>query len=68
VRNRDHRNQSWQEFIDGIVHDKVNKGFDFTAGQLKHLPALIDLLSKGNKLAGCGSLEFREAGTGKVMA
>lgn len=68
VRNRYHQSQTWQQFVDGMVQDKVNKGFDFTAGQLKHLPKLIDALSKGNKLAGCGSLEFREAGTGKVMA
>ncbi|SCX35995.1 hypothetical protein [Agrobacterium rosae] len=68
VRNRYHQSQTWQQFIDGLVTDKVSKGFDFTAGQLKHLPKLIAALSKGSKLAGCGSLEFREAGTGKVMA
>ncbi|UHS56017.1 hypothetical protein [Agrobacterium vaccinii] len=67
VRNRYQQSQTWQQFIDGLVTDKVSKGFDFTAGQLKHLPKLIAALSKGNKLAGCGSLEFREAGTGKLM-
>jgi hypothetical protein len=67
VRNRYHQAQTWQQFIDGMVNDKVNKG-DFTAGQLKHLPTLIDLLSKGKKLAGCGSLEFREAVTVKAIS
>ncbi|MBW6421639.1 hypothetical protein KX729_09320 [Rhizobium sp. XQZ8] len=68
VRPRDGSRQSWQEFIDGMVSDKVKKGFDFTEGQLKHLPTLIDLLSKGHKLAGCGSLVFVEAETGAVLA
>ncbi|KQO79464.1 hypothetical protein [Rhizobium sp. Leaf262] len=66
VRNRYQQAQTWQEFIDGMVADKVTKGFDFTAGQLKHLPKLIEALSKGTKLAGCGRLEFVDE-NGKVL-
>jgi len=58
VRTRSHGKQSWQEFIDGLIADKVQRGMDYTEGQLKHLSSLISVLSKGRKLAGCGSLEF----------
>jgi hypothetical protein len=58
VRTRSHGKQTWQEFIDGLLADKVQRKMDYTEGQLKHLSSLVGLLSKGRKLAGCGSLEF----------
>lgn len=67
VRNGSQQKQTWQDFVDDLIRDKVNTGHDFTTGQLKHLPTLIDLLSKGGKLAGCGSLRFKESVTKKVL-
>ena len=67
ARNAFRQKQTWLEFINGMVADKVHAGHDFSTGQLKHLPALIDLLSKGGKLAGCGGLQFRDSVSGDPL-
>ena len=68
VKTRFNSKQTWQEFIDGLMQDKVKSGMDFTEGQIKHLRVLVGLLSRGAKLAGCGSLEFQETTTGEILA
>src|SRR4051812_30611761 len=36
VRARGNSRQTWQEFIDGLLADKVRAQMDFTVSQLKH--------------------------------
>lgn len=60
--------QTWQEFIDELVVDKVHGNRDFSEGQLKHLPNLLAALAKGVTLAGCGTIEFINANDGEVLA
>lgn len=67
ARNGFHQKQTWLEFIDGMVKDKVHAGHDFSTGQMKHLPALIAELGHGNKLSGCGTLQFRDTITDTLL-
>lgn len=60
--------QTWQEFIDELVNDKVHTGKDFSEGQLKHLPNLLAALAKGKTLAGCGTIAFVNANDGEVLS
>lgn len=59
--------QTWQQFVDELYADKTLKRMDYSEGQLKHLPTLIDLLRQGKRLAGCGVLEFHDLSTGKRL-
>lgn len=64
ARRRDFAGQTWQEFVEGLYVDKVQRGYEFTQNQMKNLCKLIGLLSKGKTLAGCGSLVFKENTSG----
>ncbi|MGO1160862.1 hypothetical protein ACTOV4_02765 [Brucella sp. C7-11G] len=59
--------QTWLEYIRGLHEDKVVNRRDYSTSQLKHLPTLIAELSAGNRLNGCGSLEFHNLATGKTL-
>ncbi|MDR6757188.1 hypothetical protein J2Y48_002484 [Mycoplana sp. BE70] len=59
--------QTWQQYVDGLYVDKVLPRKDYSESQLKHLPVLIDQLRGGKRLAGCGTLEFRNITNGKTL-
>lgn len=59
--------QTWQQFVDELYRDKTQTGRDYSEGQLKHLPVLIDQLRTGKRLAGCKGLEFIDAHTGIAL-
>jgi hypothetical protein len=60
--------QTWREFVSELSEDKHRQNQDYSEGQLRHLPALLLLLSThGKRMAKHGVVEFYDKATGEVL-
>lgn len=60
--------QNWTQFFEGVHHDKVIKGMDFSESQLRHVTTILhDLTTNGYKLNGGGLVVFYDIETGEEL-
>ncbi len=67
AKPRNGKQQTWQTFVDELYRDKTLTGQNYSEAQLKHLPKLLEELSKGKRLAGCHELSLCEITSGKCL-
>ena len=61
------KSQNWEAFVRELRDDKTRQGQDYSEGQLKHLPTLLNELSKGAYFKGIGTIEFYDTDAKAVL-